>query len=32
MADTALMQEIGSYFEVDCRVMMEILRYLRQHH
>jgi hypothetical protein len=31
MADTALMQEIGSHFEVDCRVM-EILRYLRQHH
>lgn len=27
-----LMQEIVRYNEVDCRVMMEAIRYLRQHH
>jgi predicted RecB family nuclease len=27
-----LMQEIVRYNEVDCRVMMEIVRYLRQNH
>ena len=29
---TGLMQEIAAYNEVDCKVMMEIIRYLRQHH
>ena len=27
-----LMQQISAYNEVDCRAMMEIVRYLRQHH
>jgi len=26
-----LMQEIGAYNEVDCRVMAEVLAYLRKH-
>ena len=29
MMDLPLMQEISAYNEVDCRVMMEIVRYLR---
>ena len=29
---TDLMQEIASYNEVDCKVMMEIIRYLRRYH
>ncbi len=29
--DPDLMQEIARYNEVDCRGMMEILRYLRAH-
>ena len=32
LADTELMAEIEEYNEVDCRVMWEILDYLRQHH
>lgn len=32
MADLDLMQEIIRYNEVDCRVMMELVRYLRAHH
>ena len=32
MAEIDLMDEIISYNEVDCRVMMEIIRYLRRHH
>ncbi len=32
LIDTELMQEIRRYNEVDCRVMQEILEYLRQHH
>ncbi len=32
MTDTELMQEIGRYNEVDCKVMMEVLRYLRLNH
>ena len=32
LADTELMDEIASYNEVDCKVMMEIVRYLRTHH
>ena len=32
LADTELMQEIQRYNEVDCRVMQEILDYLREHH
>ena len=31
-AETELIRQIGIYNEVDCRVMMEILRYLRQRH
>lgn len=31
LVDTDLMQEIARYNEVDCRVMMEIVRYLRSH-
>ena len=27
-----LMQEIAAYNEVDCRVMMEIVQYLRAEH
>ena len=32
LADTELMQEIRRYNEVDCRVMQEILEYLRANH
>ena len=32
MADEGLMNEIQRYNEVDCRVMMEIVRYLRENH
>lgn len=32
LRDTSLMEEIADYNEVDCKVMMEILRYLRAHH
>ena len=32
LADTDLMQEIRRYNEVDCRVMQEILEYLRENH
>ena len=31
MIDIPLMQEISRYNEVDCKVMMEIVRYLRGH-
>lgn len=30
--DIELMQAIESYNEVDCRVMMEVIEYLRMHH
>lgn len=32
LPETELMQEIAKYNEVDCKVMMEIVRYLRGHH
>ena len=32
MTETGLMQEVARYNEVDCKVMMEILRYLRRRH
>ena len=32
MADLPLMREIAVYNEVDCKVMMEIVRYLRETH
>jgi hypothetical protein len=32
LIDTDLMQDIRAYNEVDCRSMMEIVRYLRQSH
>ena len=32
MSEIDLMDEITRYNEVDCRVMMEIVRYLRMHH
>jgi hypothetical protein len=32
LADTELMLEIGVYNEVDCRTMMEVVRYLRLNH
>lgn len=32
LIDTELMVEIGEYNEVDCKVMQEILYYLRAHH
>jgi hypothetical protein len=32
LGDTELMGEIGRYNEVDCRTMMEVIRYLRLHH
>lgn len=32
LGDIELMKEIGRYNEVDCKVMMEIIRYLRVHH
>jgi hypothetical protein len=30
--EIALMQEIVCYNEIDCKAMMEIIRYMRQHH
>ncbi|MCY4582693.1 MAG: ribonuclease H-like domain-containing protein [Chloroflexi bacterium] len=32
LLDLPLMQEIAAYNEVDCKVMQEILHYLRAHH
>ena len=32
MTDLTLMKDIAHYNEVDCRVMMEIVRYLRMNH
>ena len=32
MAGLPLMDEISDYNEVDCKVMMEIVRYLRTNH
>ncbi len=32
LIDIPLMEQIRSYNEVDCRVMMEIISHLRQHH
>lgn len=32
LPETALMQEIGRYNEVDCRAMQEIVQYLRSEH
>ena len=32
MTDLPLIKEIGRYNEVDCKVMMEIVRYLRTNH
>ena len=32
MRDLALMQGIERYNEVDCKAMMELVRYLRRHH
>ncbi len=32
LMETDLMQAIAAYNEVDCKVMMEIVRYLRGHH
>ena len=32
LLDFDLMREIRAYNEVDCRAMMEIVRYLRAHH
>ena len=32
LTDLELMQEIAAYNEVDCKVMMECVRYLREHH
>ena len=32
LADTELMGEVARYNEVDCKVMMEIVRYLRAEH
>jgi hypothetical protein len=32
LSETELMQEIMRYNEVDCKAMMEIIRYLRTHH
>ena len=32
LLDIELMQQIASYNEVDCKVMMEIVTYLREHH
>jgi hypothetical protein len=29
LADVGLMAEVSAYNEVDCRVMMEAVRYLR---
>ena len=32
LPETELMQEIGRYNEVDCKVMMEIVQCLRSEH
>ena len=32
LTDLELMQEIAAYNEVDCKVMMEIVAYLRAKH
>lgn len=32
LAEIELMREIARYNEVDCKVLMEIVRYLRNHH
>ena len=32
MIELSLMEEIAEYNEVDCKVMMEIVRYLRENH
>ncbi len=32
LRETQLMQEVVRYNEVDCKVMMEIVEYLRRHH
>ena len=32
LMDLAQMQEIRDYNEVDCKAMMEVVRYLREHH
>jgi hypothetical protein len=32
LGDTEIMREVATYNEVDCRVMAEILDYLREHH
>ena len=32
LSETELMQQIMRYNEVDCKAMMEIIRYLRTHH
>ena len=32
MTDLPLTREIATYNEMDCKVMMEILTYLRLHH
>ncbi len=32
LIDLDLMQQIRDYNEVDCKVMMEIVYYLREHH
>ena len=32
LMDVELMREIRDYNEVDCKAMMEIVRYLREHH
>lgn len=32
MADESLMKQLAEYNEVDCRVMMEIVHYLRENH
>jgi hypothetical protein len=31
LSEIDLMREIGAYNEVDCRVMAEVLGYLRRH-
>ena len=32
LIDTDLMQETARYHDVDCKIMMEILSYLRENH
>ena len=32
LADIDLMDDVRAYNEVDCRVMMEAIHYLRAHH